>query len=157
MAKSQDARKETKKKPAKTLKEKRAEKRDKKNSKSDYWHSLRGIGPWDLIAWSFNTRCWQTRLLFSFPSNICPWNAATFSKILLRQRTRYRLWYLPPAGATGPSIIQQRLPPACLILNWANYRLTISARNWKMGHWLRAVWSNCTSAGSGRSISRASL
>jgi hypothetical protein len=33
MAKSQDARKETKKKPAKTLKEKRAEKRDKKANK----------------------------------------------------------------------------------------------------------------------------
>ena len=31
MAKSQDARKETKKKPAKTLKEKRAEKREKKS------------------------------------------------------------------------------------------------------------------------------
>ena len=34
MAKSKDARKETKKKPAKTLKEKRAEKREKKNSKN---------------------------------------------------------------------------------------------------------------------------
>jgi len=33
MAKSQDARKETKKAPAKTLKEKRAEKRDKKAKK----------------------------------------------------------------------------------------------------------------------------
>ena len=34
MAKSQDARKETKKKPTKTLKEKRAEKRDKKSGKN---------------------------------------------------------------------------------------------------------------------------
>lgn len=34
MAKSQDARKETKKKPIKTLKEKRAEKRAKKGNKS---------------------------------------------------------------------------------------------------------------------------
>ncbi len=34
MAKSQDARKETKKKPAKTLKEKRADKKMKKASKS---------------------------------------------------------------------------------------------------------------------------
>jgi hypothetical protein len=34
MAKSQDARKETKKKPTKTLKEKRAEKREKKASKN---------------------------------------------------------------------------------------------------------------------------
>ena len=34
MAKSQDARKETKKKPAKTLKEKRAEKREKKGGKN---------------------------------------------------------------------------------------------------------------------------
>lgn len=34
MAKGQDARKETKKKPAKTLKEKRAEKRDKKAGKN---------------------------------------------------------------------------------------------------------------------------
>jgi hypothetical protein len=34
MAKSKDARKETKKKPVKTLKEKRAEKREKKNSKN---------------------------------------------------------------------------------------------------------------------------
>jgi hypothetical protein len=34
MAKSQDARKETKKKPAKTLKEKRAEKQQKKASKN---------------------------------------------------------------------------------------------------------------------------
>lgn len=34
MAKSQDARKETKKKPAKTLKEKRAEKQAKKASKN---------------------------------------------------------------------------------------------------------------------------
>ena len=34
MAKSQDARKETKKKPTKTLKEKRAEKRDKKAGKN---------------------------------------------------------------------------------------------------------------------------
>ncbi len=34
MAKSQDARKEDKKKPVKTLKEKRAEKRDKKSSRS---------------------------------------------------------------------------------------------------------------------------
>ena len=33
MAKSQDARKENKKKPTKTLKEKRAEKRDNKNNK----------------------------------------------------------------------------------------------------------------------------
>lgn len=33
MAKSQDARKEDKKKPVKTLKEKRAEKRDKKANK----------------------------------------------------------------------------------------------------------------------------
>jgi hypothetical protein len=33
MAKGQDARKETKKKPAKTLKEKRAEKREKKANK----------------------------------------------------------------------------------------------------------------------------